>query len=170
MSQNRRTPQTILSTGIAAGVAGGLAEVVVVGVYTALTGGSAAAVARGVAAAAGIGIGIGAEGLGASAAAGLGVHMALAAGLGVGLVAIRPRGRPLGFMLGSLAAVWAVNFFLVLPNVSPGFVHLLPYAVTLASKLAFGAAAAGVLALLAPARSGLRGGLRLPAALATSHP
>jgi hypothetical protein len=55
-------------------------------------------------------------------------------------------------MTGSLAAVWAINFFIVLPVISPGFVHLLPYAITLASKLAFGVAAAAASQLLSASR------------------
>jgi hypothetical protein len=42
--------------------------------------------------------------------------------------------------------VWAVNFFVVLPQVNPAFVHLPPYGVTLISKLLFGLAAARVFA------------------------
>jgi hypothetical protein len=62
-----------------------------------------------------------------------------------------PRNGPLfSFMLASLALVWAINFFVVLPIVNPGFAHLLPYAVTLASKLAFGVAAAAALRARAP--------------------
>jgi len=45
------------------------------------------------------------------------------------------------FMLAALAGVWAVNFFVVLPIVSPSFVHIVPYAVSLTSKLLFGVAA-----------------------------
>ena len=41
-----------------------------------------------------------------------------------------------------LAAVWAVNFLVVLPVLSPDFVTLLAYPVTLISKLMFGLAAA----------------------------
>jgi hypothetical protein len=37
-----------------------------------------------------------------------------------------------------------VNFLLVLPYLNPHFVDLLPYSVTLASKLLFGLAAATV--------------------------
>jgi hypothetical protein len=85
--------------------------------------------------------------------------MGLAAALGVGLnAALRiVAGRSardwivFSFMLGSLAIVWAINFFVVLPAISPGFVHLLPYAVTLTSKLAFGVAAAATLRVLSPA-------------------
>ena len=48
-------------------------------------------------------------------------------------------------MLAALAGVWAINFFVVLPIVSPAFVHMVPYAVSLTSKLLFGVAAAAVL-------------------------
>lgn len=45
-------------------------------------------------------------------------------------------------MLGSamlmLAMVWKVNFFIILPLVNPAFASLMPYGVTLASKLLFG--------------------------------
>jgi hypothetical protein len=129
----------ILRTGLGMGLAGGLAEIVVVSLYSAMTGGDAGRIARHVAAAVGL--------PGASASVGVGVHMALAVGLGIGLAALvaAVRGAEravLPMMLLSLAAVWAVNFFIVLPLLSPGFVHLLPYGVTLGSKLAFGLAAA----------------------------
>jgi hypothetical protein len=145
--------QGFLLTGLCIGLAGGLAEIVVVWLYAALTGGDAAMIARQVAAAIGLD--------GASAATGVAVHMALAAALGVGLNAavqtvtggsVQDR-MVFPFMLGSLAIVWAINFFVVLPVVSPGFVHLLPYGVTLASKLAFGLAAAATLRALPSAVS-----------------
>ena len=76
--------------------------------------------------------------------------MALAVMLGVvltlgwqALFANRP-GNPYPFMLAALAGVWAVNFFVVLPIVSPAFVHIVPYAVSLTSKLLFGVAAAEI--------------------------
>jgi len=140
--------QGLLLTGLCIGLAGGLAEIVVVWLYSAMTGSDAAMIARQVAAAAGLG--------GASAATGVAVHMGLAAALGIGLYAavqtlnggsVRNR-TVFAFMLASLAIVWAINFFVVLPAVSPGFVHLLPYGVTLASKLAFGLAAATTLQVL----------------------
>jgi len=144
MVSTRNTTQSLFRNGILIGLAGGLSEVAVVGAYTALTGGDAAVVGRGIATAVGL--------TDASAWAGLGVHMGLAAALGVGLYAARratngSRGADgdVRFMLASLAAIWAVNFFVVLPLLSPGFVHILPYAVTLTSKLAFGLAAAGVM-------------------------
>jgi hypothetical protein len=140
--------QSFLSTGLLIGSAGGLAEIVVVWLYSALTGGDAAMVARRVASAVGLD--------GASAVAGVGIHMGLAMVLGIALSAglqilggrRAPNGAIFSFMVGSLAAVWAINYFVVLPAVSPSFVHLLPYAVTLASKLAFGFAAAAALQML----------------------
>ena len=78
--------------------------------------------------------------------------MLLAASLGAALYAVLQvlpeRAQSFGalpFMLGSLAAVWAINFLAVLPAVNPSFVHMLPYDATLASKLAFGAVAATML-------------------------
>jgi hypothetical protein len=131
------------------GVAGGLAEIAVVSLYSTLSGGSAAMVARQVASSVGLN----------GAAAGIAVHMGLAVMLGVGLSALmrtevrQPARNAVvyAFMLGCLAVVWAVNFFVVLPAISPGFVHLLPFAVTLASKLAFGLAAAATACALTSA-------------------
>lgn len=40
----------------------------------------------------------------------------------------------------ALAGVWAVNFLVLLPLINPAFVLLLPYSVTLVSKLIFGVA------------------------------
>ncbi len=39
-----------------------------------------------------------------------------------------------------LVAIWATNFFVVLPVLNPVFVTLMPYAVTLISKIGFGIA------------------------------
>jgi hypothetical protein len=131
--------ERLLSTGLYIGLAGGLAEIAVIWLYETLTGGNPADVARGVASAVRLD--------GASAIVGVTVHMVLAVALGIGLAAVlRPVGRraPIGavfpFMLCGLAIIWGINFFIVLPVVSPSFVQLLPYAVTLASKLAFGLA------------------------------
>jgi hypothetical protein len=136
----------ILKTGVQIGLVGGVAEIAVVCAYAAATGADAGAVAGGVAASFGIQPAV---------TTGIALHMMLASGLGAALYAmlqlLPARVRAYGavpFMLASLAAVWAINFFIVLPAVSPSFVHLLPYTVTLASKLAFGATAAATLASL----------------------
>jgi|SRR5579862_1335437 len=135
-----------LRQGVLAGGAGGVAEVAWVALYAAATGGNAAVLARGVTTAAGVSALLPAS----PVALGVAVHMTLAVALGVVLSfvwsALRTRRRglnnPYPFMLAILGGVWAVNFFVVLPVVSPAFVHLVPYAVSLTSKLLFGMAAA----------------------------
>jgi hypothetical protein len=135
--------------GAIAGAAGGLAEIAWVTLYAGATGGDATLLARSVTIAAGVTSLLPA----APAALGVGVHMALAVALGTALAfawrgfASR-RSASAGlfpFMLAALTGVWAVNFFVVLPNVSPAFIHLMPYPVSMMSKLLFGLAAAAVL-------------------------
>jgi len=147
--------QTHLDTirvGVIAGAAGGLAEIAFVTLYAAATGGDAAVLARSVTIAAGISALFPAI----PVAMGVTVHMALAASLGIVLAfawralrSLRPSASagtgPYPFMLVALTGVWAINFFVVLPMVSPSFVHLLPYSVSLISKLSFGLAAATAL-------------------------
>jgi hypothetical protein len=78
------------------------------------------------------------------------IHLGLAAALGIGLAfGIRLILRRLetfrsefAFTVLILTAVWAMNFLVVLPHINPAFVHLLPYSVTLLSKVLFGLAAA----------------------------
>jgi hypothetical protein len=142
------TGHGFLRTGLLIGLAGGLAEIVVVLLYSTITGEDAAMVARHVASAIGLD--------GASAVVGVIVHMGLALALGIALSAALQIAvdRPVhdraifSFIVGSLAVVWVINYFIVLPAVSPSFVHLLPYAVTLASKLTFGFSAAATLCTL----------------------
>ncbi len=139
----------VFSSGIVAGVAGGLAEVAWVTLYAGISGGDPAVLARGVTTAAGVSALL----PGSSAALGVAMHMMLAVMLGVALSCAwsalrksRPGlNNPYPLMLAALAGVWAVNFFVVLPIVSPAFVHMVPYAVSLTSKLLFGLAAAEVL-------------------------
>jgi hypothetical protein len=145
MTNTRRL--TIIRTGIFAGAAGGLAEIAWVSLYAALTGADPAVLARGVTTAAGVTALLPAS----PVALGIGVHMALAVMLGVvlavawqALAAKRGMANPYPFMLAALAGVWAVNFFVVLPIVSPAFLQIVPYAVSLTSKLLFGAAAAAI--------------------------
>lgn len=159
MRANQTMPRTtrlmeFLRTGLCIGLAGGLAEIVVVSLYAAATGADGALVARQVAAAVGL--------TGAGAMAGIAVHMALSIGLGLLLAVLMqiaalrtaPAGRVFAVMPLSLGVVWAINFFVVLPVISPGFVHLLPLAVSLASKLAFGLSAAVTWRTLAGSNDG----------------
>ena len=138
-----------MRTGVIAGAAGGLAEIAWVTLYAGMTGADPAALARGVTTAAGISALLPMD---SPVALGVGVHMALAAMLGIILVFVwqalaakRPQQtNPYPFMLAALAGVWTINFFVVLPIVSPAFIHMLPYAVSLTSKLLFGVAAAEI--------------------------
>lgn len=139
-------------TGVVAGAAGGLAEIAWVGLYASITGGNAAVIAKGVTTAAGVDALFPA----AAVSAGVAVHMILSLALGVALAVAWRRlsdgSSAIGaraFGLAALAGVWFVNFFVILPLVSPAFTHLLPYAVSLTSKLLFGVAAGEVLAMQA---------------------
>ena len=136
--------------GAIAGVAGGLAEIIWITLYATATGGNAAMLAQGVTTAAGVTALLPAI----SVTLGVVIHMALAVMLGVVLAyvwrALSAGSRakstnPYPFTLFALASIWVINFFVVLPIVSPAFIHLVPYAVSLTSKLLFGLAAAEVL-------------------------
>ena len=47
-------------------------------------------------------------------------------------------------VVSMLLGVWAVNFFVILPTISPAFVALVPFGASLVSKVLFGSAAASV--------------------------
>lgn len=138
--------RNVLRIGVLAGLAGGVAEVAWVAGYSALTGASGAAVARGVTTAFLPGL------ADSSSAVGLGIalHMLLAVGLGLAVAAAfsAPLLRRIGgwsrstLVVMTLGIVWAFNFMVVLPVLEPSFITLLPLAATLASKLLFGVAAA----------------------------
>ena len=89
----------------------------------------------------------------APVAMGIAVHMVFAVLLGVALAGLwqvlaRRDSRGSGLYavaLAVLATIWAINFFVILPVVSPAFVLLVPYSVSLTSKLLFGLAAAETL-------------------------
>jgi hypothetical protein len=145
-------PKTVLETtrhGIVAGVAGGLAEIAWVTLYAGATSADPATVASGVTTAAGLSALFPA----APVAVGVTVHMALAVTLGIALSfgwrALSSHrldiAGPFPFMLAALVGVWAINFFAVLPIISPAFIHLAPYPVSLLSKVLFGLAAAEAL-------------------------
>ena len=139
----------VIKRGFLAGAAGGLAEIFWVSLYAVATGGDAALLARGVTTAAGVSAFMPA----APVAMGIAVHMALAVLLGIALAGLwqvlarRNSGVSslYAVTLAALATVWAINFFVILPVVSPAFVLLVPYSVSLTSKLLFGLAAAQTL-------------------------
>jgi hypothetical protein len=137
-----------IKRGVLAGAAGGVAEIAWVSLYATVTGGDAAILARGVSTA----VGVTAMLPAASVALGVAVHMVLAVLLGIAVdclwqVTARRQGvsGAYAIVLAALAAVWAANFFVLLPAISPAFVLGVPYAVSLTSKLLFGLAAAETL-------------------------
>jgi hypothetical protein len=142
LPRHRASPIDVLRKGVLIGAAGGLAEVVVVSLSGTATGVDIETVGRYVASAVRLDAG--------SAWTGLAVHMCLAIVLGVAimfawnLVKSRKSGMVAlySFMMATLAVVWAINFFVALPVVSPAFVTLLPLGLTFLSKLMFGCAAA----------------------------
>lgn len=145
LTLSRRAP---LALGLAAGIAGGIAEIVWIAAYQGAVGGSAADVAAAITQTVIPVYG----GIGAAPAIGLAIHMALAAGLGILLaVAVRsllPRlagtWTETALLVAALAGVWTVNFMILLPVLNPAFVHIVPIAVSLTSKILFGVAAAMV--------------------------
>lgn len=134
---------------VLAGLAGGVIEIAWISLYSSVTATSAADVARQVAATA-LPVSAGSE---LAPVFGVGIHMVLSIALAAAFAAVLfgPIARRFGaagvFLSGltTLSAVWAVNFFILLPLLNPAFPVLMPYAVTLTSKLLFGAAMSAVL-------------------------
>lgn len=149
-------------TIVLAGLAGALAEVVWVALFCGVTAQGGFVVLRQIAASFTPQIVDSAW----APAIGLAEHFALGVlvAYGFGLVLWRPFARrrgaaaTLGVALLALAAIWTMNFFVLLPVINAQFVHLLPYGVTFLSKLLFGLAMAATLSahaaqpLIAPKR------------------
>jgi len=132
--------------GIWAGLAGGAAEVLWVVLYSRITGGSAIDVATGITST--VLPTIGSQPV--AILLGLAIHFGLAVALGLAVAGLIRWGAPqfagnateMSLVVAILAAVWMVNFLVVLPIVNPAFVHIVPLPVSLVSKLLFGVAAA----------------------------
>lgn len=142
----RRAAAHVVAIGTLAGLAGGLAEVIWIWTYAAVTNSDALLVARSVTDTMQFHQDI------SPVLGGVGIHMVLAAFLGVAVaIAMRSGADDLqgiklyGAVTAALVVVWAVNFFVVLPVINPQFVDLVPYAVSFMSKVLFGVAAAGTL-------------------------
>lgn len=138
----------LLAVGTLGGIAGGLAEIAWISAYGAVTGAPLDSVARGI-------VDSTIPQMATSEwapALGILIHLGLGVILGLGLaIAVRQfasmwasRHAEFGVAIFALLGVWAVNFLLVLPYLNPAFVHLLPYGVTLVSKMLFGLSAAAV--------------------------
>jgi hypothetical protein len=149
-SFSQQTIRGIVGTGTLAGLTGGFAEIVWIWIYAVMSHIDSASVARGVSQAVGL------ETLAGPVVLGIAVHMTLAAALGIALAfAMQPllarwgRGKLVMYatVTAALAMVWAVNFLVVLPVLSPSFVGLVPYEVSLLSKILLGVSAAAVLGI-----------------------
>lgn len=137
--------------GTFAGLAGGLAEIGWIVLYSSFGAADTAAVARGVTHT----FSPEPAAVSASVAVGIAIHMTLALMLGVAVAVavaaklVLPRsGSALleaCFVMAVLIAVWAVNFHVLLPLINPAFAELIPLGASLASKITFGVAAAMVL-------------------------
>ena len=146
---DRRSLARIGGRGVVAGAAGGIAEIIWIFVYASVTGTDAASVARDVTTATGVNLLL----RGSPAAFGVTIHMMLAVALGIALAfswtALSQRwptrANAYAVMPVALAAVWAINFLIILPLIDPHFVQIVPYSVSLISKLLFGVAAAAAL-------------------------
>lgn len=133
-----------LSHLLLAGFCAGMAEVIWVGSYTAVTGSSSVDIAREITASLFPSL----ANMPLAPLLGIAIHFALSVALALafGLLVWRPFASKLNRVRGALVGiallcmVWAINFFMVLPSLNPVFVTLLPYAVTLISKVLFGAA------------------------------
>ena len=144
-----------------AALAGGVAQIAWLSLYSQVTAVSGMEVARQV----GATIFPRAGDLAIAPVPGIIVHLALSLALVSAftfpLRRLRPRMRRTAVMSSAsvlLGVVWIFNFFVLLPALNPGFVTLLPYGVTLASKLLFGVAMAST---LNPAKiEGAAGGAR----------
>lgn len=134
---------------ILAGLAGGLMELIWISLYSSMTPSSASEVARQIT----VTVLPFTMNNGLMPALGVVIHLILSILLAAAFVIVLygPIARRFGatgiFLSGltTLAAVWAVNFLVLLPLLNPHFPLLMPYAVTLTSKLLFGAAMSWVL-------------------------
>jgi hypothetical protein len=159
--RNRRTVLSVqlARQGILLGLCGGIAEIIWIGLYGSAGAVDSAEVARAISAATGQLL-LGAPLTTAPFIQGVAIHMFAALGLGIALAYLwrsleapaSPRIGAYAFMVGALALVWAFNFFVVLPLISPAqidlhrpFTELIPYPVSLASKILFGVVGALVL-------------------------
>ena len=143
---HRYRPLPLWRLILLASLAGGMAEIVWVSLYAAFTSLTAATVAREVTASLLPAFAAGVTGVWL----GILIHMLLAVALGYAFACVvwNPLVRPHGMVTTlaaavlTLATVWTLNFFAVLPVLNPVFITLMPYPVTFASKMLFALAMA----------------------------
>ncbi len=142
---------------IIAGLTGGMVEVLWVSLYSSFSSISATEIARQVSAS----IFPIVTGSSFAPVLGLVIHLLLSLVLALLFIAIVLKpvfvryGKP-GIMLSSLitlALVWKINFFVILPLLNPSFISLMPLLVSFISKLLFGVALGSVLIKTYPIKS-----------------
>ena len=156
MKQTSQHGELTLPRMLLAGLAAGMAEVAWIGSYSSVSALNVADVARQITATV-----LPTAAFGLPIVEGIVIHLVLSFILVAVFVATvwRPAERLYGRAGTLLTAivvlfgVWAFNFFVLLPALSPGFVHLMPYSVSLISKLLFGVTMASILPGRAPARA-----------------
>ena len=139
----------MLMAALLAGLCGGLAEIGWIVAYSSASSTSAADVARGIAAT----VFSAATDASWTPWAGAAIHLALSLALGLAFALLLwslSSGRPgkeriWVSAVSALIAVWAVNFFLILPALNSDLISLMPHGATLLSKALFGAAMAWTL-------------------------
>ena len=130
--------------GCLAGLVGGVAEIVWISIAHVFGGTSPVGVARAIAGT----LGHSSTSATSTALMGASIHLALAGLLGgvmymVWIRLMKPSKSRVSIMVFSIAtlkAVWAINFYLVLPNLDPGFIVKVPVVNGLISKLSFAVA------------------------------
>ncbi len=145
--------------GALAGTAGGIVEILWIGFYGAVSGNDTIELARSIVTVIGAIVPL-SPFLSTPVASGLAIHMFAAVALGIALafawraLALRNivGGNEYRFLPAALAIIWAFNFFVLLPLISPyfgglhqNFTEIIPYSVSLSSKILFGLAVAAVL-------------------------
>lgn len=146
---NEKEPRSLRNNILLAGLAGGAAEILWIALYSIFSQASGSEIARQIAASLWPSLASGAF----AVPTGIAIHLALSLVFGAMFAAAiwlpfaRSRGGAvtLASAVVVLACVWAVNFFIILPALNPAFVTLMPYGVTLFSKLLFGIAMAWAL-------------------------
>jgi hypothetical protein len=144
--EHRDLPMTISKKRynliLLAGLAGGLSEILWIGIYSAVTHVDGLEIARQITAAlypAWVDLAV-------APILGMVIHLVLSVVIALLCckIFIEPLVRRLGqavilpVCMAVLAGVWVISFLVILPVIDPAFVTLLPFLVTLASKMLFG--------------------------------
>lgn len=146
---SKRSHPNLTQRALLAGLAGGLAEMLWIGLYTSISSSRALVIASEISRTVMPAV----DNPILQPVLGVAIHILISVALALvfAWVIFRPflLQRQGGVLLVSAVAtlftIWLINFFIILPLLNPGFVALLPYSVSLASKLLYGIVIALVL-------------------------